>query len=238
MALPPGQRAVPGLPRFGTHLHLPPPPVPAAPALAVRGAVREPSVLAAAQLAALPRRELTADLHCVAGWSATGLRWGGVGFPDLYRTLLAPAVRPGAAVNHLVLGALDGYQCVVALEDALADDVLVADHLDGRPLDPDQGAPLRFVSPSQYGYVSVKHLCRLELHEREPRLNFGHASRLAAAMMARPIFARHPRSRVQHEERNAVLPNAVIRPVYRAFIPVIRSLSARGSTKRRSGARR
>jgi hypothetical protein len=32
-----------------------------------------------ATLATLPRRELTADFHCVAGWSATDLGWEGAG---------------------------------------------------------------------------------------------------------------------------------------------------------------
>src|SRR6516225_3588768 len=41
-ALPPGQRAVDGFPRFGTYLHRPPPEVPADPAIEITGAVNEP----------------------------------------------------------------------------------------------------------------------------------------------------------------------------------------------------
>jgi DMSO/TMAO reductase YedYZ molybdopterin-dependent catalytic subunit len=43
---------------------------------------------------------------------------------------------------------LDRHQSVVLLEDAPADGVLLADRLDGRPLDAAHGAPLRLVSPS------------------------------------------------------------------------------------------
>ena len=39
MALPPGQHAIDGFPRFGTHLHRPPPAAPAAPALTNCGGV-------------------------------------------------------------------------------------------------------------------------------------------------------------------------------------------------------
>ena len=39
---------------------------------------------------------------------------------------------------------------------------------DGRPLDGDHGAPVRLVSPAQYGYISTKHLCRIEVHSGEP----------------------------------------------------------------------
>ena len=41
-------------------------------------------------------------------------------------------------------------------EDALADGVLIADRLDGRPLDGDHGVPARLVGPNQYGFVSTK----------------------------------------------------------------------------------
>ena len=56
----------------------------------------------------------------------------------------------------------------MSIEDALADDVLIAEHLDGRPLDGDHGAPARLVSPDQYGFVSTKHLCSIELHTGVP----------------------------------------------------------------------
>src|SRR5881227_1516256 len=56
----------------------------------------------------------------------------------------------------------------MSIEDALAEDVLIAERLDGRPLDGDHGAPARLVSPEQYGFVSTKHLCRVELHTTDP----------------------------------------------------------------------
>ena len=113
-------------------------------------------------------RELTAHFHCVAGWSAADLRWEGVAFETFYRTIVEPALVPGAEVTHLVFGGLDGYRSVVLVEDALADDVLLAERLDGRRLGADHGAPVRLVSPAQYGYVSTKHLCRIEVHSSEP----------------------------------------------------------------------
>jgi DMSO/TMAO reductase YedYZ molybdopterin-dependent catalytic subunit len=79
-ALPPGQRMVEGFPRFGTHLARPAPVVPADPVITIRGAVTEPVDVPLAALATLPRRALSADFHCVAGWSATNLRWDGVPF--------------------------------------------------------------------------------------------------------------------------------------------------------------
>ncbi|MEA2448396.1 MAG: hypothetical protein QOG63_328, partial [Thermoleophilaceae bacterium] len=152
MALPPGQRAVDGFPRFGTHFNQPPPAVPANPVIEISGDVAEPFSLPVAELATLPRRDLAADFHCVAGWSATDLRWEGVAFETFYRTIIEPSLRRDAQVTHLVFGGLDGYRSVVTIEDALGDDVVIADRLDGRPLDGDHGAPVRLVSPSQYGF--------------------------------------------------------------------------------------
>ncbi|MFI6908253.1 molybdopterin-dependent oxidoreductase [Nonomuraea sp. NPDC050394] len=222
--LPPGQRRVNGFPRFGHHLSRPAPAVPADPAITIGGAVREEFDLTIASLATLARRELTADFHCVAGWSATDLRWEGVSFRTVYRTCIEPALRPGASVTHLEFGGLDGWRSVVTLEDALADDVLIAEHLDGRPLDGDHGAPARLVSPRQYGYVNTKHLCRIDVLTAEPEER--------GSFLERLLVPTHPRARVWQEERH-YLPLWMVRPLYRLFIAPIRFLSARGSRRAR-----
>lgn len=221
MTLPPGQHRVDGFPRFGTHLHHPPPAVPGDPRLEIRGAVAAPLTLPVAELAGLPRVERTADFHCVAGWSATGLRWTGVAFEVFYRAVVEPSARPDPSVTHVVFRGLDCYRSVASLEDALADDVLIADHLDDRPLDGDHGAPVRLVSPSQYGYVSTKHLCLIELHTTPPT-----GIHTSAAMR---VLQPHPRARVWEEERHRRLPGWSLRPGYRLLEVPIRFLSARGS---------
>ena len=226
MTLPPGQRAREDFPRFGTHLWRPPPGVPASFAITVSGAVTEDVRIPLPELASLPRREQTSDFHCVAGWSATGLRWEGVPFASFYAQVIEPVARPG--ITHLGFRGLDRYRSVVTLADALGEDVLLAEHLDGRPLDSDHGAPVRLISPSQYGFVSTKHLCEIELHVGEPREEYGHLDLVGRVALSTGL-APHPRARVWQEERHAVLPGRVVRPVYRALIPPFRFLSARGS---------
>jgi DMSO/TMAO reductase YedYZ molybdopterin-dependent catalytic subunit len=231
--LPPGQRAVDGFPRFGTHLHRPPPPVPADPVIDIGGAVRAPSSVPLAALATLPRRELTADFHCVAGWSATGLRWEGVSYAEFHRAIVEPLLAPGTHVTHLVFAGLDGYRSAVTVEDALDEDVLLADRLDGRPLDGDHGAPVRLLSPKQYGFVSTKHLCRVEVRTAEPAASY---RRLPAVVrVGLRLATPHPRARVWEEERHRDLPAWAVRPVYRLLIAPIRSLSARSARSARSG---
>ena len=228
MTLPPGQHRIDRFPRFGTHLHRPPPAVPTDPVIEIGGAVTRSFAVPLAELRTLPRRELTADFHCVAGWTATGLRWEGVAFETFYRKLVEPSVEPGASITHVVFGGLDGYRSVVSIEDALAEDVLIAEHLDGRPLDGDHGAPARLVSPSQYGFISTKHLCLVEIHTAEPKENYGHAPLLVKAGLRGPAKP-HPRARVWKEERHRFLPAWSVRPVYRLLIRPIRFISARGS---------
>jgi DMSO/TMAO reductase YedYZ molybdopterin-dependent catalytic subunit len=219
MDLPPGQHRVDGFPRFGAHLHRPPPRVPDAPVIEVRGAVTSAFAIPLARLAELERREQTADFHCVAGWSATHLEWKGVPFTAFYRAFVEPALVAGANVTHLGFGGLDGYRSYVTLEDALAGDVLIAELLGGRSLDPDHGAPVRLVSPSQYGFVSTKHLCLIDVRTAAPAKPFGRT----------PLIQAHPRARVWEEERHRYLPARALRPVYRLLVPPFMHLSARGS---------
>jgi DMSO/TMAO reductase YedYZ molybdopterin-dependent catalytic subunit len=194
--------------------------VPADPTVELCGALTEAVTLPVADIAKLPRQEVRADFHCVAGWSATDLLWEGVAFQTLYRTRVEPLLGTDAPVSHVSFEGLDGCRSVVLLEDALADDVLIADRLDGRPLDGDHGAPVRLVSPGQYGYVNIKHLCRIEFHASEPPVTDRWSP-----------LAGHGRARVWKEERHRYLPGRVVRPVYRALIAPIRALSARGSRK-------
>jgi len=209
-ALPPGQVVIGGFPRFGTSISAPPPAVPRDPVIQVRGAVAERFDVPLSALDALPRQDLRADFHCVSGWSATGLSWAGVPFASFYRTYVEPAVAPDVVVTHLVFRGYDGFRSALTIEDALADDVLVADHLDGEPLAGAHGAPARLVSPRQYGYVSTKHLCRIDVHTSEPT----HVQRSWALR----VLAPHPRARVAEEERHRYVPAWALRRPYRLLM--------------------
>lgn len=215
--LPAGQVRIEGFPRFGTHLNRPAPRVPADPSIEVTGAVATTVEIPVAGLGAMPRREVTADFHCVSGWTATGLRWEGVPFATFYRSIIEPALDPGAVVTHVVFTGLDGHESALLIEDALADNVLLADRLNGDPLDRDHGAPVRLFSPDQYGYMSTKHLRRIEVRTSPPR-RLGAAHPLAAIGLRGPLVLRHPRARVWEEERHPFLPARLLRPLYRPII--------------------
>ncbi|MFL5913044.1 MAG: molybdopterin-dependent oxidoreductase [Gaiellaceae bacterium] len=215
-ALPPGQRAIGSFPRYGTHFARRDPAIPARPRIVLTG----PGIAAevyAESLEELPRVEIVADFHCVAGWTARDVHWEGVRFRDVYETFVVPGRDAGAAINYIRAVGRDGFRAVLALEDALADDVLIADRLHGAPLPPGHGAPFRLLSVSQYGYKSVKWLERVEFHTKQPS---DRHRRLHMAVAIKAV-APHPRARVWHEERHRLLPARSVRFLYLRVIHVI-----------------
>lgn len=222
--LPLGQREVASFPRYGAGF-AGDPVTPHSPWIEVSGAGIEAARLDGASLSRLPRREIVADFHCVAGWTARQLRWEGVLLRDLYDTLEPP---PGA--THLRACGRDGFHTVLLLEDALGDDVLIADRLDGESLPVEHGGPWRLVSASQYGYKSVKHLHRIELHSGEPPDR--HVGLVAGLVL--DVLAPHPRARVWEEERHRHVPAASLRWAYRSLAhPVAYTMSYLGALRTR-----
>jgi DMSO/TMAO reductase YedYZ molybdopterin-dependent catalytic subunit len=222
--LPPGQRLVDWFPRFGTHSSRPTPTIADDPVVEIGGVVTEPFAVPVADLVTLPRRRLDADFHCVSGWTAAGLRWEGVAFAEFYRLRIEPSLRPGAVVTHVKFRGIDGFSSVIAIEDALHLDVLLADHLDGERLGNDHGAPLRVVSPAQYGYMSTKHLSRIDVHTAAP-------IRGPRSFVLDVLLHSHPRARVWEEERHGALPGPVVRPFYRVIAKVMLRRSRRSSRR-------
>ena len=109
----------------------------------------------------LQRVTETVDFHCVEGWSVDDVRWGGVAPAVL---LDQAGVRPEAkyAVFHARGGS---YLSTVPLDLVRDSATLLADQLNGEPLPPKHGGPLRLVVPKQLGYKSVKWVERIELSD-------------------------------------------------------------------------
>jgi DMSO/TMAO reductase YedYZ molybdopterin-dependent catalytic subunit len=210
----PGQHVLGSFPRFGIDAEPPPPPREPA-SIRVEGALAQPIEFPVARLAGLERREIVADFHCVAGWTTQNLRWAGVPFRTFYETVVVPEGRPEPGVSHVLFQGSDGYHSILTLEDALEnDDVLLADWLGAEPLNAKHGAPVRLLSPKQYGHKSTKHLCRVKLLTREQ--SDGHERTLASLLLK--LLAPHPRARVALEERHRYLPAWALRKIYWKFV--------------------
>ncbi len=158
--LPPGQRRVDRLLELSVER---PPAIDSSEwRLRIFGEVDNPVELTWDEILRLPFVRLTADFHCVTGWSRLGVEWGGI----LGRTVTSLAgVRPAA--KFVIMHAYSGYTSNIPLEVFLQDDTLLAYELDGRPLPPELGGPLRAVVSRLYAYKSVKWLTGIEFSQSD-----------------------------------------------------------------------
>jgi DMSO/TMAO reductase YedYZ molybdopterin-dependent catalytic subunit len=124
--------------------------------------VDQPYELDFDQLLAMGPIELTADVHCVTGWSVLGARFRGV---PLAR--LAERAKPKASVRHVIFEAAHGYTANVPLAEAVAPNVLIAYELDDQPLRQPHGSPVRAVVPDLYFWKSPKWLTGVRFVTRD-----------------------------------------------------------------------
>lgn len=158
---PPGQRVVDPFPIYDI-TRTRPVFAPERYRLVVRGAVAQYFALSWPEILALPTVAVTANFHCVTGWSKERLVWEGVPM----RAILDRAVPADDAVQVMARG-LEGYTTNLPLEHLQTDDVLLAHHLNGAPLTPAHGAPLRLVVPQLYAWKSAKYLTSLVFQTAE-----------------------------------------------------------------------
>jgi hypothetical protein len=137
----------------------PPAVAPADWVIVVDGLVETPLRLERSAWLTLPRTVETRDFHCVEGWSVGRLGWEGVSVAELLSR-----AKPQARAQFVTFHAHGGsYSDSLTLSEAKAPETLLADALDGKPLPPPHGGPLRLVIPTQLGYKNVKWVVRLEL---------------------------------------------------------------------------
>ena len=126
--------------------------------LRIEGAVTTPMTLTLDQVRALATRRADLPIACVEGWSYSG-RWTGVRLRDL---LQMAGAAPGAAVNVESLEERSPYRVAYVNHFQAHDpDTLLATHLDGEPLTPDHGAPLRLIGPDRPGVNQTKWVTRV-----------------------------------------------------------------------------
>ena len=168
-------------------------------------------------LRAMPAHEVVATMECAGNGRArleprpvsqpwlleavgTG-RWRGVRLRDV----LAQAGVASGATEVLCTGLDRGteggeeqlFQRSLALADSLEDDVLLAYELNGVPLPPQHGFPLRLLVPGWYGMTNVKWLTRLTLLD-EPFAGYqqarGYRLRQTDEEEGVPLSRIHPRA--------------------------------------------
>jgi methionine sulfoxide reductase catalytic subunit len=145
----------------------------------VEGLVNKPRTFDLDDLAKLaPAEDRVYRFRCVEAWSMV-IPW--LGFP--LAKLLA-AVEPQSAAKYVKFitlydptrmpgqneGILDWpYQEGLRLDEAMHPLTLLATGLYGKPLLPQNGAPLRLVVPWKYGFKSIKSIVQIYLMAEQPR---------------------------------------------------------------------
>ncbi len=138
------------------------------------------AVTAVIQCAGNRRDELIA-LRPISGevpWNAAAIgnaQWAGVSLRDVLQSTGIGERASHVAFTGLDDVVLDGSQFPfggsIPLERALSDDVLLAYEMNGRPLSPAHGFPLRVVVPGYVGARSVKWLAAITV-QAEPSSNY------------------------------------------------------------------
>jgi len=123
----------------------------------VWGEVENPFELTWAELLALPRVQLTSDIHCVTTWSRYENAWEGVSIREILQR-----ARPTENAHFVMEHSWTGYTTNVPLAAIDDDDVIIALKWDGKDLEPEHGGPVRLVLPKLYFYKSAKWLSGLE----------------------------------------------------------------------------
>ncbi|GAB96944.1 hypothetical protein KILIM_052_00420 [Kineosphaera limosa NBRC 100340] len=118
------------------------------------------------ELGELPRTEFVADHHCASRRTLADVHWAGVGCRDLLERF-----PPAQTAPYALAYASYGYHSNVTVDDLLAPQALLATHMNGQPLAPEHGWPLRLILPHLYGWKGPKWLVALEFHH-EPRRGF------------------------------------------------------------------
>ena len=125
--------------------------------LSVGGLVEKEYVFSWKEILAMPRSIVNCRLTSVSGWSVRA-DWEGIKWNDFLKQI---SFRSEA--NHVRFNTMGGgYTTVVSCKDLEHPRVLLAYGVNGEPIEPEYGGPLRMVIPNLWGYKSCKWLGRID----------------------------------------------------------------------------
>jgi hypothetical protein len=130
--------------------------------LRIEGLVDNPFTLSLKELKAMQDRQEYVTLECignpVGGNAISNALWEGV---TLRKVLEKANPKPG--IVKAAFFAAEGYSDSIPYELALSEEVFLAFSMNGKPLPPKHGYPLRVIVPGIFGMKNVKWLSKIEL---------------------------------------------------------------------------
>ncbi|HXF82981.1 MAG TPA: molybdopterin-dependent oxidoreductase [bacterium] len=131
--------------------------------LEVGGLVAGPLKLSYEQIRLFPAVEQFQTLECISnevgGDLISTARWKGVRLRDI----LQQAGGPGAKAVKVAFRCADGYTESIPIADALSPTTLLAYEMNGAPLPPTHGFPVRLLVPGLFGMKNPKWITRIEV---------------------------------------------------------------------------
>jgi sulfoxide reductase catalytic subunit YedY len=146
--------------------------------VSVEGLVRKPKVFDLDDLLKIsPPEERIYRMRCVEGWSMV-IPWAGFSLSKLldvveptsdakfvaFETLLDPKRMPGQRSDVLDWPYVEGLR----MDEALHPLTLLASGIYGNALPPQDGAPIRLVTPWKYGFKGIKSIVKIKLVATQP----------------------------------------------------------------------
>lgn len=144
----------------------------------VSGLVNKPQTFAIEDLLKqFTQEERIYRLRCVEGWSMV-IPWTGFSLAGLlkqveptsaakyvrFETVMRPEEMPGQSSSYYTWPYVEGLR----LDEAMHDLTLMATGVYGKPILPQNGAPLRLAVPWKYGFKSIKSIVKIELVAEQP----------------------------------------------------------------------
>lgn len=124
-------------------------------------------VLTLDEIKGLPRVEMVTELKCIEGWS-TIVHWAGARFSDFVDKYYPGGI--ATLPSYVSLTTPDElYYVGWDTPSILHPQTLLAYEMNGAPLTPEHGAPLRIASPTKYGIKLLKRIGRIEFTTERPR---------------------------------------------------------------------
>lgn len=116
-------------------------------------------------LKALPKTDLVFDFKCVEGWDQIQ-HWGGLKMMDLVRHF---DLEEEIKMDYMGLMTPDRqYYVGLDMSSAIHPQTLLAYEMNGQPLSPQHGKPLRLIIPVKYGIKNLKRIGTITFSNRRP----------------------------------------------------------------------
>ena len=132
----------------------------------IKGLVENPIQFSYADIRKLPKIDQMLTLECISnppdGTAIGNAKWTGVKL----RPILERA-RVKRSARFVAMRAADGYHTVLPIDELMREENFLPYLMNGAPLPPDHGYPLRIFIPGKYGMKQPKWITELEFADHE-----------------------------------------------------------------------